>query len=136
MGSLLQFGFRRGVILTEGFEVGHQSDGALRGDDALTVGGATVEIRVVGVPGGAAGGGIPEEGVDVNLAGAGAIVGEVRTDAAFAEEDRLLQDVVASHGGADAITAGDIAALPGWTDLLGVTTHATKGDVDRTPLDG
>ena len=68
--------------------------------------------------------------------GSGAIVGEVRTDAAFAEENRLLQDVVASHRGADAITTGDVATLPGRTDLLGMAADATEGDIDRASLDG
>jgi hypothetical protein len=126
MGSLLQFGFRRGVILTEGLEIGGQGDSALGGDFLLRTSIEESELSVVF-----------DRGVhDVESLGAGAVVGEVRTDATIAEEDRLLQDVIASHGGADAITAGDIAALPGRTDLLGVTAHATEGDVDRTALDG
>jgi hypothetical protein len=126
MGSLLQFGFRRGVILTEGLEIGGQGDSTLGGDFQLR---ASIEESELSV--------VFDRGVlDGEVLGAGAIVGEVRTDTAFAEEDWILLDVVAGHGGADAITAGDVATLPGRTDLLGMAADATEGDVDRASLDG
>jgi hypothetical protein len=72
----------------------------------------------------------------IEALGAGAIVGEVRTDATVAQEDVWLQDVVAGDRRTFAITASDIATLPGRTHLLGVATDTTERDVDRPALDG
>ena len=59
-----------------------------------------------------------------------------RAEAALAEQHLRLQGVVAGDGRTGAETAGDIAALPRRTNLLGVAADATEGDVDGTTLDG
>lgn len=67
--------------------------------------------------------------------GPGAVICEVRTDTAITESNLGLQDVVAGHGGTHSPALGDIAPLTSGTDLLGVTSNATKLEVDLTALD-
>lgn len=67
--------------------------------------------------------------------GARAIIGEVGPNPAVAEGNLRLEDVVAGDRRTGTPTLGDITALTGGTDLLGVASDATELEVDLTALD-